>query len=53
MAARTGSGPRVNRTALITGASGGLGRSVAERFLANGWRSGRPGALRDGGSAER
>lgn len=38
MAARTGSGPRVNRTALITGASGGLGRSVAERFLANGWR---------------
>ena len=25
-------------TALITGATGGLGRSVTERFLADGWR---------------
>ncbi len=28
----------MNATALITGATGGLGRSVAERFLADGWR---------------
>lgn len=28
----------MNATALITGATGGLGRGVAERFLADGWR---------------
>ena len=28
----------MNATALITGVTGGLGRSVAERFLADGWR---------------
>jgi NAD(P)-dependent dehydrogenase (short-subunit alcohol dehydrogenase family) len=28
----------MNKTALITGATGGLGTSVAERFLADGWR---------------
>ena len=28
----------MNGTALITGATGGLGRSVAQRFVADGWR---------------
>lgn len=28
----------MNATALITGATGGLGRAVAERFLVDGWR---------------
>ena len=28
----------MNATALITGATGGLGRSVAEQFVADGWR---------------
>jgi len=38
MAARANRGTPMNKTALITGATGGLGTSVAERFLADGWR---------------
>ena len=42
------------RTILVTGASGGIGAAVAQRYLEGGWRVGlmarRAEALREGGT---